>query len=977
MPLAVMTAGVALTVAFMALVGWSAWNVFERFRSGEHTEVQFQRLSGDIVYLDEALTMSARLAALTGDPEWVTRYRRLEPRLAGVIRETIELAGDTGDRESAARIDEANRKLVEMESRAFALLERGQRRAAAALLFGDEYEEHKRNYDEATRLTLETVRARITARVMEVQGQLVVAVVAWLICLVILALAWITILALMRRYHKDRDRTEAELAAARRQSFLILNSVDEGIHGIDPEGRILFTNRAAATLLGYREHELIGKQAHALIHHHRAGGREYPWDECPAFRTLRDGEVRQVEGEVFFRKDGTSFPIEFVCSPIRDESGAITGAVVCFHDITARKRTEEALRTSEARLRTVVESEPECVKIVSVDGRLLDMNPAGLRMIEADDLGSVIGRPIVHLVHSEDRTAFLDLHRRACRGDTGRLQFRLIGLKGTERWMETHSTPLRDGDGSVTSVLSVTRDITERKHVERRLRESEQRFRLLAKATNDAIWDWNLETNELWWNEGFEVLFGYRRDEVERTIESWTTRIHPDDYDRIVPEIHRVIAGGDEQWSGEYRFRRKDGAYAYVLDRGHVIRDPSGKAVRMVGGMTDLTERKNLEAQLLHSQKMEAIGRLAGGIAHDFNNLLTVINGYCELLLEESRDAGRKHVEQIALAAERAAALTSQLLAFSRRQVVQFKVVDLNAVLENARNLLIRLIGEPIELVMILDPALGRVKADPGQIEQVVMNLTVNARDAMPQGGTLRIRTANVTLDRPDVHARFTVPAGSYVMLEVSDTGIGMDEDTQAHIFEPFFTTKAQGEGTGLGLSTAYGIVKQGNGYILVDSQPGRGATFTILLPRAMEETATTAGSPSENRPLTGRETVLLVEDEDMIRDLVRHLLESHGYTVMTASRGEEAVDLAEQHAGPIDLLVTDVVMPGLSGRELADRLARSRANLRVLYMSGYTYNEIGRHGVLESDIAFIQKPFSPDGLMRKIREVLDTTHGA
>lgn len=977
MPLAVMTAGVALTVAFMALVGWSGWNVFERVLFSEHTEVKFQRLSGDIVYLDEALTMSARMAALTGDPQWKTRYRRLEPRLAGVIRETIELAGDIGARGPAARIDEANHKLVEMESRAFALLERGQRRAAAALLLGDEYEEQKRNYDEATRLTLETVRARIRARFMEVQGQLVVAVVVWLICLAILALAWITILYLMRRYHKDRDRTEAELAAARRQSFLILNSVDEGIHGIDTEGRILFTNHAAATLLGYREHELIGKQAHALIHHHRAGGREYPWEECPAFRTLRDGEVRQVEGEVFFRKDGTSFPIQFVCSPIRDESGAITGAVVCFHDITERKQAEEALRASEARLRTVVESEPECVKVVSVDGRLLDMNPAGLRMVEAADLGSVIGRPILHLIHSGDRAAFLDLHRRACHGDTGRLQFRLIGLKGTERWMETHSTPLRDGDGTVTSVLSVTRDITERKLVEQRLHESEERFRLLAKATNDAIWDWNLETNELWWNEGFEALFGYRRDEVETTIESRTTRIHPDDYDRIVPDIHRVIAGGGEHWSGEYRFRRKDGAYAYVLDRGHVIRDPSGKAVRMVGGMTDLTERKNLEAQLLHSQKMEAIGRLAGGIAHDFNNLLTVINGYCELLLEESRDASRKHVEQIALAAERAATLTSQLLAFSRRQVVQFKVMDLNAALENARNLLIRLIGEPIELVMILDPALGRIKADPGQIEQVVMNLTVNARDAMPQGGTLRIRTANVTLGRPDVHARFTVPAGSYVMLEVADTGIGMDEDTQMHIFEPFFTTKAQGEGTGLGLSTVYGIVKQSNGYILVDSQPSRGATFTILLPRAMEEASTTAGSPSESGPLTGQETVLLVEDEDMIRDLIRHILRSHGYTVIAASKGEEAVDLAERHAGPIDLLVTDVVMPGMSGRELADRLARSRANLCVLYMSGYTYDEIGRHGVLGSDILFIQKPFSPDRLLRKVREVLDTTHAA
>ncbi len=846
MPLAVMTAGVVLTVALMALVGWNAWDVFERIRSSARIEVQFQRLNGDIVYLDEARTMSARMALLMDDFQWKTRYRRLEPQLAGVIREIVELAGDADAREPAVGIDKANRKLVEMESRAFALLGRGQRRAAAALLFGDEYVRQKQHYDEAIRLTVETVRARIRDRFMEVQGQFLVAVIVWVICLVLLVLAWITILSLVRRYHVGRDRTEAELASARRQGLLILNSVNEGIHGLDAEGRILFTNRAAATLFGYDEYELMGKQAHRLIHHHHADGRDYPWEDCPAFWTLHDGEARQVTGEVFFRKDGSSFPIEYICSPIRDESGTITGVVVCFHDITARKQ------------------------------------------------------------------------------------------------------------------------------VEQRLRESEERFRLLAKATNDAIWDWNLETNELWWNEGFEVLFGYRRDEVEPTIESWTTRIHPDDYDRIVPDIYRVIDGCGEQWSGEYRFRRKDGAYAYVLDRGHVIRDPLGTAVRMVGGMTDLTERKNLEAQLLHSQKMEAIGRLAGGVAHDFNNLLTVINGYCELLLEDSRDASRGHVEQIALAAERAATLTSRLLAFSRRQVVQFKVVDLNAVLENARNLLIRLIGEPIELVMVLDQALGRVKADPGQIEQVIMNLAVNARDAMPQGGTLAIRTANLELEKPDIHTRFTVPPGSYVMLVVSDTGVGMDAETQARIFEPFFTTKAQGEGTGLGLSTVYGIVKQSEGYILVDSQPGRGATFTILLPRAAGEAVTPEGVPSEHRPMRGRETVLLVEDEDMIRDLVRHILEAHGYTVIAASRGEEAVELAKRHDGSIDLLVTDVVMPGMSGRELADRLSRSRANLRVLYMSGYTYNEIGRHGVLGSDIAFIQKPFAPDGLMRKVREVLD-----
>ncbi|HVO82135.1 MAG TPA: ATP-binding protein [Terriglobales bacterium] len=438
------------------------------------------------------------------------------------------------------------------------------------------------------------------------------------------------------------------------------------------------------------------------------------------------------------------------------------------------------------------------------------------------------------------------------------------------------------------------------------------------------------------------------------------------DYFRSLEKFHGLVA----EWV------RKDGSSTVVRLSGRAIRGERD-AIFFELFSEDVTERRALEQQLRQSQKMEAIGRLAGGIAHDFNNLLMVISGYAEFLLDRiggSNQELRTPAQEIASAAERATSLTRQLLAFSRKQMLAPRVVDLNAVVTENLKMLTRLIGEDIDLVMVPAADIGAVKADPGQVEQVIMNLAVNARDAMPHGGKLTIETANVTLD--DNYARFHAPVepGEYVMLAISDTGIGMDTDTQSHIFEPFFTTKGT-KGTGLGLSTVYGIIKQSGGYVWVYSEPGKGTSFKIYLPRVSATgEAARVEVPVENaHPAHGGETILLVEDEANLRGLTLQYLRRQGYTVLEASEGASAIQVANTYPGPIHLLLTDVIMPGMNGRELAQRITSERSETRVLYMSGYTENAIGHNGTLDEGITLLQKPFTLPALKAKVREVLDT----
>jgi signal transduction histidine kinase/CheY-like chemotaxis protein len=441
----------------------------------------------------------------------------------------------------------------------------------------------------------------------------------------------------------------------------------------------------------------------------------------------------------------------------------------------------------------------------------------------------------------------------------------------------------------------------------------------------------------------------------------------------VYKELWETILDG-RVWRGEITNRSKTGGLYAWEETITPVRDDAGRISEFIAFGQDTSDRRDLEARLRQAQKMEAVGRLAGGIAHDFNNLLTVITGYTDRLLGglRSDDPLRKGAEAIKRSADRAASLTQQLLAFSRRQIMAPRVLDLNHVVANMNKMLQRLIGEDVELVTRLAPDLGRTKADPNQLEQVIMNLAVNSRDAMPRGGTLTIETSNAQLDRSFAARHVGLQPGSYVMLSVIDTGCGMDAETQSHLFEPFFTTKEQGKGTGLGLSTTYGIVKQSGGYIWAESEVDHGTIFRIFLPRMEESAELPPPAPEVRAAPHGSETILLVEDEEAVRHLLRDVLKRYGYTVLEAEDGMRAVEICREHEGPIDLVVTDMVMPQMSGWEVADAVSSLRPKARVIYMSGYIEHVVVEQRVLESGVAFLGKPFTPETLGRKVREVLD-----
>ena len=518
----------------------------------------------------------------------------------------------------------------------------------------------------------------------------------------------------------------------------------------------------------------------------------------------------------------------------------------------------------------------------------------------------------------------------------------------------------------------------ERRRVVGALRETEERFRQVYDEAPVGYHELDKEGRIIRVNRRELEMLGYTEKELlGRPV--WKFVVE----EEITRQVIMAKIAGDVSFheTFERTYRRKDGTTLPVLIEDRVIRDEKGRITGIRSMIEDITERRRAEEALRKSeeqlrqwQRVEAIGRLAGGVAHDFNNLLMTIKGCSEILLREldARDSRREEVEEIRKAAERATALTRQLLAFGRRQVLQPQVLDLNEVVANMDRMLQRLIGEDIQLLTILDPELWPVKVDPGQIEQVIMNLAVNARDAMRGGGRLTIETANVVLDENYARRHVSVKPGPCVMLAVTDNGCGMDKETQSHLFEPFFTTKAKGEGTGLGLSTVYGIVKQSGGNIWAYSESGLGTTFKIYLPRAEEAVKTYKPKLAPTVSPGGSETILLVEDEEAVRAIVSKILQNKGYTVLEARQGHEALQICKDHHGPIHLMVTDVVMPHMSGSELAERLTTLRPELRVLFMSGYPDNAIVHHGVLGAGTSFLQKPFTLSALECKVRDLLD-----
>ena len=546
----------------------------------------------------------------------------------------------------------------------------------------------------------------------------------------------------------------------------------------------------------------------------------------------------------------------------------------------------------------------------------------------------------------------------------------VLTRQGEERIIAWNNSLIRDESGDIIGTLSSGQDITRRIVTERELRKSEEKYRSFFEDDLTADYITTPEGRLLFCNPAYLDIFGFPTLEEALNYNIQDLYHSFKDRNKLLTELRKK----KRLKNHEMQLQKVDGSPLFVTANVIGRFDEQDNLIEIKGYLFDVTQHKKTEEQFWLAQKMEAIGRLAGGVAHDFNNLLSVINGYSDLAMHRlsKNHMLQKDLSMIFQAGKKAEALTRQLLAFSRRQVMQPRIIDLNILIDDLEKMLKRLIEEDIQLITQKDPDLGAVKADPTQIEQVLLNLAVNSRDAMPQGGKLIIETSNVLLSSDLVHERVTMAAGPYVLIVVTDTGVGMDEQTMANIFEPFFTTKEKGKGTGLGLSTVYGIIKQSGGYIWVYSEPGKGTTFKIYLPQVIEEVEDIVIQRSPPETLKGKETILLVEDDQGVRDVSEMILREFGYQVLKAENGEEALQVIEKNGKEIQLMITDLVMPGMSGKELTDRLSGLENGFKVLYLSGYTDEAIVHHGILDKGINFLAKPFGTEELLRKVREILD-----
>jgi PAS domain S-box-containing protein len=734
-----------------------------------------------------------------------------------------------------------------------------------------------------------------------------------------------------------------------------------GIAIAEPEGKYVQANAAYCRLVGYTEDELRSLDFAALTH---------PEDLELNVRLRKEMLAGERDSFLlekrYLKKGGGTVWVRTTVSATRSAVGDITSLIAIAEDISERKLAEKALRHSEERLRLITNLVPHGIFAKDSAGRHIFANPA---------LAELAGLPVEQILGKDDFELVADrAQAEAYRADdlavirsgkkTVISEELRTDLSGRTRILQTTKIPFTVAETGETAVLGVCVDVTEQKRVD-------ARFRRLVDSNVQGVFFWNTTGQITDANDAFLRMVGYQRDDLTAGRVSWAAMTPPElveQDERVLKELAR--AGVCEAYEKE--FIGADGARVPVLMAPATFEDNPEEGFCFV---LDLSERRKLEQQLLRAQRLESIGTLAGGVAHDFNNILSVVLSFASLILADLKpgDPLRADVSEIVRAGERATDLTRQLLAFSRKQVLQPQVLDLGHVVLGMDKMLRRLLSEAIELSLIVPPSPpGRVLADPGQVEQIVMNLAVNARDAMPEGGRLIIEIADAELDAEYAELHHGVVPGSYVMIAVTDTGIGMDAATRERIFEPFFTTKEVGRGTGLGLSTVFGIVKQSQGHIWVYSEPGHGSSFKVYLPRVEQPADAVVPAPLEPTSLRGSETVLLVEDESQVRTTARAILQRHGYNVLEAQNGGEALLICEQFPATIHLLVTDVVMPRMSGRQVAERLSPMRPGMKVLYVSGYTEDSVIRAGVLDSSIAFLAKPITPNALLRKVREVLD-----
>jgi len=634
-------------------------------------------------------------------------------------------------------------------------------------------------------------------------------------------------------------------------------------------------------------------------------------------------------------------------------------------------RIRRQLVEREELFHLISENAADMIAVVDMEGRRL-YNSLSYQKVLGYSPEELQASSSFEQIHPDDRERVKKAAEEARRSGIGKtLEYRLRHKNGTWLVLESTSSVIRNAKGEPEKLVIVNRDITERKRAEEALRRSESGFRSVVEDAPYGIYRSSLTGQFLQVNPALQKMLGYESTEelLRRDLRNHIFR-HAGEYQRLT----ELLACTEEIKDLEMEWKRQDGTPITVRCSGRRINDENGVPAYFEVFAEDVTEKRVLEKQLRMAQKMEAIGRLSGGIAHDFNNLLGVIIGYSGVLKKQLGlgNALCEHALEIEKAGQRAASLTKQLLAFSRQQVLTPAVLNLNSLATDMEKMLPRLLGEDIEVSLTLDPELGNVKADQSQIEQVIMNLAVNARDAMPTGGKMQVQTSNVQLDLAYTWNHPGSKVGEYVLLAVTDTGMGMDAGTLTHIFEPFFTTKERGKGTGLGLATVYGVVKQSNGYIWVDSAPGKGASFQIYLPRHVGEPGADEPKNDSGEKLRGSETILLVEDAEPLRKLAQAFLEAGGFRVLPAESGESALEVAARFGGTFDLLLTDVVMPGMNGRVLAEQLSPRQPGIKVLYMSGYTDSFIAGHGVLDPKTHLLHKPFTEEVLIRKVREVLD-----
>ncbi|MCX6543383.1 MAG: PAS domain S-box protein [Acidobacteria bacterium] len=826
---------VGLTLAYLCGSAWMTWVSYRDFEASLSPASRLAEASALIGELDEALTMSARLAAATGEEQWETRYRQTEPKLDAALQQVRREAPDLFAHEAARQTDAANRVLVALEYQALDLVHRGQRVEASALLASPAYEVAKQSYASGLQRLRSTLSARYDAHLAAQRRHVSASLIAAAVALPALVMIWVGALRAERRHAGARLDAERDLRASEARYRDLFQSNPHPMWVYDVETlQFLAVNEAAVAHYSYTEDEFLSMTIADIR----------PTEDVPRLQERVDHLAGQsglgTSGTWLHRKrDGTIIDVEITSHNVNFLGRR--ARLVLANDVTDRKRAEAELRLQSAAL-----------------------NAAANAIV------------------------------------------------------------ITDRDGAIR-----------------------------------------------WINPAFTALTGYGADEAlgRNPRDLVKSGVH----DRaFYTRLWETILCG-QVWCGEMTNRRKDGSQYVEKQSITPVKDVSGQITHFVAIKRDLTDEKQLQAQFLQAQKMETVGRLAGGIAHDFNNLLTVINGTADLA---SADLAKDHplradLQDIHEAGERAAALTRQLLAFSRKQIMNPIVLDLRSVMADMRSMLQRLIGEHIKLVVKSATGVGFVKADPGQIQQVVLNLAVNARDAMPDGGTLTIDTRDVEIDASNGAVYPLLRPGPHVMVTVSDTGAGMDAATRAHIFEPFFTTKPSGKGTGIGLATVYGIIKQSGGSVDVESEPGNGTTFTIYLPRV--DNRISLEEPVSARALvTGTETILIVEDEEALAGVARRMLQSAGYQVLIAGNGEEALRVLAQCDGSVHLVLTDVVMPGISGPDLVARILVTHPKMKVLYTSGYTDDAILRHGVLDRVAHFVGKPYSVEELPRKVREVLD-----